>query len=111
MTSSDKPLVWLEGEIKSPPFSRSVRIEAGYLLRILQLGEKLEFPHIRRMSLIGPRCYELRIPDEHQTWRIILRLDPDVVVIAEVFSKKTSQTPKYVIKNSKVRLKKYDDFG
>jgi len=30
--ADDKPLVWLHGEVKSPPFSSDARIEAGYLL-------------------------------------------------------------------------------
>lgn len=29
----DKPLIWLRGEIKTPPLSAEARIEAGYLLR------------------------------------------------------------------------------
>lgn len=41
MSAHDKPLVWLHGEILTPPFSTSARIEAGYLLRCLQEGEKL----------------------------------------------------------------------
>jgi len=36
VSPSDKPLVWLHGEINTPPFSRAARIEAGYLLRLLQ---------------------------------------------------------------------------
>jgi hypothetical protein len=32
----DKPLAWLHGEVKSPPFSKAARIETGYLLRELQ---------------------------------------------------------------------------
>jgi phage-related protein len=51
----------------------------------------------------------LRIVDEGGTWRIIYRLDVDAVVIAEVFSKKTAQTPKRVIQTCKKRLKEYDD--
>jgi hypothetical protein len=30
MASFEKPLVWLQGEIKTPPFSSAARIEAGY---------------------------------------------------------------------------------
>ena len=37
------------------------------------------------------------------------RTDPDAVVIVEVFSKKTPQTPKRVIEICKKRLKEYDD--
>ena len=31
----DKPLVWLKGEVKTPPFSNQARLEAGLLLRQL----------------------------------------------------------------------------
>ena len=111
MAPTDKPLVWLEGEVKSPPFSRAARLEAGFLLRALQQGEKIGLPHSRPMPVIGPRCHELRIVDENATWRIIYRVDPDAIIIVEVFSKKTHQTPKYVIKNSKARLKRYDELA
>jgi hypothetical protein len=36
-----KPLVWLHGELKTPPFSKEARIEAGGLLRRLQLGQTI----------------------------------------------------------------------
>jgi len=109
MTSPGKPLVWLEGEVKSPPFSRLARLEAGFLLRRLQIGEKLSLPHSRPMPSIGRRCHELRINDESATWRIIYRLDPDAVVILEVFSKKTQATPDAIIRTCKTRLRAYDD--
>ncbi len=35
MDENDKPLIWLHGEIKTPPFSQEGRIEAGVLLRRL----------------------------------------------------------------------------
>ena len=108
MDADDKPLVWLQGEVKTPPFSRTARLEAGYLLRQLQGGEKLSMPWSRSMPSIGARCHELRISDEQVTWRIVYRLDPDAVVIVEVFRKKTQQTPKSVIDNCKQRLKWYD---
>jgi len=53
MANSVKPIVWLEGEIKTPPFSRAARLEAGFLLRRLQLGERLSLPHSRPMPSIG----------------------------------------------------------
>jgi phage-related protein len=109
MGPKDKPLVWLEGEVKTPPFTRAARLEAGYLLRRLQKGESLTMPHSRPMPGVGPRCHELRIVDEDATWRIVYRLDVDAVIIAEVFSKKTAQTPKRVIQTCKKRLKDYDD--
>ena len=108
MSPSDKPLVWLSGEVKSPPFSAEARIEAGYLLRLLQCGEKLGLPQCRPMPVIGPSCHELRINDAAATFRIIYRIDPDAVIILEVYSKKTMQMPKMIIEACKRRLRIYD---
>jgi phage-related protein len=108
MSPTDKPLVWLKGQVTTPPFSTEARLEAGYLLRLLQKGEKLGMPYSRPMTTIGPRCHELRINDENSTWRIVYRIDPDAIVIAEVFEKKDRKTPKLVIDSSKKRLKEYD---
>ena len=55
--ASDKPLVWLHGEIKTPPFSEAGRLEAGFLLRRLQQGEKLSLPQSRPMPGIGAPSY------------------------------------------------------
>ncbi|MDP2209174.1 MAG: type II toxin-antitoxin system RelE/ParE family toxin [Bacteroidota bacterium] len=107
MKTKDKPLVWLHGEIKTPPMSSLARIESGYLLRRLQTGEKLSLPHSRPMSLIGARCHELRIEDENKTWRIVYRIDSDAIVILDVFDKKTQKTPKKVIENCKRRILMY----
>ena len=109
MASADKPLVWLEGEIKTPPFSQTARLEAGYLLRKLQQGEMLGMPHSRPMPSIGLRCHELRVNDESATWRIIYRLDTDAIVILEVFSKKSRATPRAAINACKKRLKDYEN--
>lgn len=103
-----KPLVWLHGEIKTPPFSKAARVEAGTLLRLLQEGESLGMPHSRPMPSIGPCCHELRVRDQNRNWRIIYRLDLDAVVIAEVFAKTTKQTPAYAISSCKRRLSQYD---
>jgi len=109
MSPRDKPLVWLHGEVKTPPFSSAARLEAGYLLRLLQRGDSLSMPHSRPMPGIGARCHELRIVDENSTWRIVYRLDDDAVVVLEVFSKKTAKTPKSIIDVCKVRIRKYDE--
>ena len=110
MSPKDKPLVWLHGEIKTPPFGPATRLEAGFLLRRLQRGEKLGLPQSRPMaSSIGRRCHELRIADERVSWRIVYRIDSDAIVIAEVFSKKTEKTPRQVIETCKRRLQEYDD--
>ena len=111
MAKKVRPLVWLEGEVKSPPFSRAARLEAGFLMRKLQLGESLSLPQSRPMPSIGRRCRELRIQDGQATWRIIHRIDPDAIVVLEVFSKKTQKTPKRVIDTCKTRLKQYDELS
>lgn len=105
----DKPLVWLHGEIKTPPLSQEARIEAGFLLRRLQRGESIGMPHSRPMPTIGPRCHELRIKDVGGEWRAVYRVDPDAIIIAEVFKKKSRRTPQHVIERSKDRLRRYDD--
>jgi phage-related protein len=109
MPETDKPLAWLRGEIKTPPMSAQARSEAGFLLRQLQMGTRLGMPQSRTMPSIGARCHELRILDKDKTWRIVYRVDPDAIVIVEVFEKKTKKTPQYVIDNSKRRLRAYDE--
>ena len=105
----DKPLVWMHGEVKTPPFSKLARLHAGFLLRALQRGDKIAMPHSRPMPSIGRRCHELRVPDEKISCRIVYRIDADAVVIVEVFSKKTGKTPKGVIDRCKARLREYDN--
>lgn len=105
---SDKSLVWLSGEVKTPPFSTKARISAGHWLRKLQKGEFVEMPNSRPMPSIGSNCHELRIRDASETWRIIYRIDEDAIIITEVFKKKTRQTPKQVIDICKKRFKQYD---
>jgi Phage-related protein len=107
MGPKNKPLVWLHGEIKTPPFSRAARLEAGYLLRALQRRDTVHMPESRPMPTIGPRCHELRIVDEKANWRIVCRIDPDAIVILEVFEKKTTRTPRNVIEVCRKRLKYY----
>lgn len=98
MSQKDKPLAWLHGQVKTPPIGQAARVEAGYLLRELQRGKMLSMPHSRPLPAIGPRCHELRIADEQATWRIVYRVDADAIVIAEVFAKKTAQTPQAVLR-------------
>jgi phage-related protein len=107
----DKPLVWLHGEIRTPPLSQSARVEAGFLLRQIQRGDLLSMPQSRPMPSVGPRCHELRINDIDSTWRVIYRIDKDAIVILEVFSKKSGKTPKTVIDICRRRLKEYENAG
>jgi phage-related protein len=108
VSPSDKPLVWLHGEIKTPPFSRAARMEAGYLLRLLQKRQAVGMPQSRPMPVVGSRCHELRVRDAEADWRIVYRLDSDALVILEVFAKKTRTTPKTVIEACIRRLREYD---
>jgi phage-related protein len=105
---ADKPLLWLHGEVKSPPFSASARIEAGVLLRRLQRGENLGLPHSRPMPDIGKGGHELRVLDEGRTWRIMYAVRSDAIVILEVFSKTTRKTPAQVLRNCRKRLSAYE---
>ena len=109
MSELEKAVVWLHGEVKTPPLSSPARIEAGVLLRRLQRGESLGMPSSRPMPPIGRRCHELRINDGVSTWRVIYRTDPDAIVIGEVFQKKTEQTPKRVIDRCRRRFGEYDE--
>ncbi len=78
------------------------------MLRALQRGEKLSLPQSRPIPSIGARCHELRIVDENLNWRIVYLIEPDAIVILEVFEKKTNRTPKPVIDVCKKRLKEYE---
>jgi phage-related protein len=109
MSNGRKPLAWLHGEIKTPPFSTRARVEAGTLLRRLQEGELLGMPHSRPMPSIGAQCHEIRVRDETRNWRIIYRLDADAILILEVFAKTGRRTPAAVIANCRRRLRRYDE--
>jgi phage-related protein len=101
-------LVWLQDEVKTPPFSKEARLETGFHLRRLRRGEMLSLPHSRPMPVIGSRVHEPGITDRDVTWRIIYRMDPDAIIIGEVFSKKSKVTPKKIIQTCKDRYKGYD---
>ncbi len=107
MDSHGQDLVWLHGEVKTPPFSSDARVEAGILLRKLQMGEKLSLPQSSPVSRIGSGCHELRIRDREASWRIFYFIDTDAIVILEVFEKKTKDIPSAVIQNCQRRLRLY----
>jgi phage-related protein len=103
-----KPLAWLHGEIKTPPFSVEGRREAGKLLRFLQEGESLSMPLAEPLPIIGPRCGSIRVRDRQQNWRIIYRVDHDAVLVIEVYAKRTRKVPAHVIERCRRRLRHYD---
>ena len=103
-----KPLVWLHGEVKTPPFTAEGRQEAGMLLRLLQEGERLGMPQAEVLPDVGTRCGALRVRDAEHNWRIMYRIDADAVLILEVYPKKTRKIPGEVTERCKKRLKQYD---
>jgi phage-related protein len=109
VSHTEKPLVWRHGAVKTPPFSKGARLEAGYLLRKLQQGESLSLPHSRPMPEVGRRCHELRITDRNKNWRIIYAARSDAVVVLEVFAKTTKKTPSPTIQVCRERLKDYEN--
>ena len=93
--------------IKTPPMGRDARHRAGFLLRLLQEGEKLAMPHSRPMPRVGPACHELRIRDDGQSWRVVYHIGVAEIVVLAVFKKKTDQTDKTTIELCQERLKAY----
>ncbi len=104
-----KPVGWLHGEVKTPPFTKEGRKEAGDLLRLLQEGENLGMPQAEPLPIIGPRCGALRVRDGEHNWRIVYRVDHDAVLVLAVYEKKTRKIPHEVIDRCRRRLKEYDD--
>lgn len=102
-----KALLKLAGEIKTPPFSSEARQEAGFRLRQLQEGVSLSMPHSRPMPILGANCHELRIKDATKEWRIMYHVDEEYIVILEVFSKKTRETPQNIIEVCQKRLRDF----
>jgi len=105
---SRKPVVWLHGEIKTPPFTADGRQEAGMLLRLLQEGERLGMPQAEPVPDVGPRCGALRVRDAEHNWRIMYRIVSDAVLVLDVYAKKTRKIPDEVIERCRKRLKQYD---
>jgi phage-related protein len=103
-----KPLVWLHGEIKTPPFSAEGRQEAGMLLRLLQEGQRLQMPQAEALPIVGPRCGALRVRDTGHNWRIMYRVDSDAILVLEVYQKKSPKIPDDVIDRCQQRMKRYD---
>jgi phage-related protein len=103
-----KLLVWLRGEVKTPPFTLPARHEVGNLLRRLQEGLSLGMPHSRPMPSIGRNCHELRVRDAGHNWRVLYRVLPHAIEIGDVFAKTTRKTPKAVIAACKARFARAD---
>ncbi len=103
-----KPLRWLGDAITIPPFSEEAAREAAGLLEVVALGGVLAMPYCRPMRSVGRRCFELRVNDRNQTWRIIYHVADDAIVVLDVFSKKSRVTPRRVIDRCRRRLNRYE---
>jgi phage-related protein len=53
---------------------------------------------------VAAGCHELRIVDGDLNWRTMYYITTDVVVILDVFRKKTEATPKTVVDDCRRRL-------
>lgn len=65
-------------------------------------------PFSRPLPMIGRNCHELRINDGNVTWRIIYRIDTEVILVVDVFKKKTETLPTSVIKTCIASFRWYD---
>ncbi len=110
MSQDDKPLRWMLDTLTTPPVGEDARIEAGFLFRLLQMGELLRMPISRPMPAIGRHVHELRIYDAERSvsLRIIYRIDDDAILIVDWFEKKTPTTPATEIELCRRRLREYD---
>jgi phage-related protein len=109
MNGEDKPLVWLEGEIKTHRLPQRLASKPGRSYDVSNRGRTLECRIHGPCRPWGPGCHELRIRDADQNWRVIYRIDADAVVIVDVFAKRTGQTPQNVINRCQRRLRVYDE--
>jgi phage-related protein len=78
------------------------------LLRFLQAGEHLGMPQAEPLPDLGPRCGSLRVRDGNHNWRIMYRIDPDAILILDVYAKKTPKISDEVFDRCLQRLKRYD---
>ena len=108
MLLSQRSVVWIRSEIKTPPISEPAREEMGRLIRRLQRGLVVTMPHSRPMPEIGRQCHEFRVTDADMSWRVIYRIDADAIIVVSVFSKKTTTTPTSVMQTCRKRLAEYD---
>lgn len=99
-----RPVRFLGDRLTSPPLTAAGRRTAGGL----QEGDAIAFPRSRPMPTIGDRCHELRFDDARHSWRVVYRVDPDAIVVVDVFSKATRRTPGPVLERYRRRLAEYD---
>lgn len=106
----NKPVIWLGNVgIEDPPFSKTAKREAGYLLRELQRGNRLGPPGSCTMPEIGSDCHEIRIRDQNVNHRIFYAIREHAIVILYILpGKKTQKTPTQILSVCKTRLKDFE---
>jgi len=67
----------------------------------------MDDPRAKPVPSVGGNCHELRVNDEAAQWRLVYRVEPDAIVILEVFAKRTAKTPRAVLEVCKKRLRSY----
>lgn len=105
-----KFLVWLEGEVKSPPLL--LRRDGKRLACSCGCFRKGSDSVCLMRSLCraldrGAAPYEFA--DAQHNWRIVYRVDQDAVLVLEVYAKMTRKIPDEVLERCKRRLRQYDD--
>jgi phage-related protein len=95
------------GDRKPSPFNRGEK-RSGVSYSSVTTWQFASLPESRPMPSIGQRCHEFRISDVSATWRIVYRIDPDALVLLEIFAKKTQKTPMSVIETCKKRIRDYE---
>jgi phage-related protein len=68
-------------------------------------------PRAEPLPIVGPRCGAIRVRDKQHNWRIMYRIDSTVILVVDVYDKKTRRIPDEVIDRCKKRLKRYDETG
>ena len=95
-------------ELKTPPVPEQVRIDSGTLLSLVQDGVMLGMPISRPMPSIGAHVHELRLSDPSGEWRIIYRIEDDVILLVDRFKKTSRKTEQADIRRSQQRLADHD---
>jgi len=86
-------------------FPRSVRVNIGSELYLLQLGDSPV--HSKPMARVGRGVWEIRVADSKGTFRIFYVVRrKDGIHVLHAFQKKTRKTPKADIELGKSRLQK-----
>jgi phage-related protein len=107
----EKGLAWARGAepLSTPPMPAQARVDAGYLLRLVQRGHGLGPPVAEPMPDVGSACHELRLTAEKTEWRVFYHVTDDLVLVLGVFRKTTQKTPQRWIETCRKRLRLFNE--